>query len=380
MGADVGQQVVDHLSQPAGIASNGDDLADPDADRTARIDGLRSVDRREDHLGEIDRLLGQWSMFVEPCEQEEVIDEARHPAGLAADARHGPIEVLRPVAGPVFEQLGVGGCRGDRGAQLVRRVGHESAHTRLRGAQLLQRLLAFLARQLEPVEHRVQRSGEVADLGGLVAAGNAEIEVAVGDRRRARLDTPQRAAARLEPATRRRSRRPRWRRGCRGSAQRRAAGGSRRRGGATGRRSGSCRRPSGSTRRRIESPSIARAVWYLSERSIAEMSTTSCSRPGSIAGAVNNSVPSRSTIETKSPGAIAGIALQLARDHAIRQLARSARGALQRVVDLLDERAGHNREGDQIDHDQPAQHGEPGRDQQANPQRHRHAWAGSRRT
>ena len=71
----------------------------------------------------------------------------------------------------------------ERGAQLVRRVGHEPA-------QLLLRCRLAGERVLDVAEHRVQRRAEPADLGPIVL-GHSQAQVAARDARRGALDVPE---------------------------------------------------------------------------------------------------------------------------------------------------------------------------------------------
>ena len=86
------------------------------------------------------------------------------------------------VLGPApLEQLGVGRHGGDGRAQLVRGVGDELAQVLLVLPQARLRGDPGRERRLDPLEHDVEGAGQAADLGGLVGAGNALVEVAGRD-------------------------------------------------------------------------------------------------------------------------------------------------------------------------------------------------------
>jgi hypothetical protein len=84
-----------------------------------------------------------------------------------------------------FEQLGVGAHRGDRRAQLVRRVGDEAP-------EALLRCLLLGEGVLDALQHRVQRHPEPADLGAIIGLLDAQAQLAAGDVGRRALDVAQR--------------------------------------------------------------------------------------------------------------------------------------------------------------------------------------------
>ena len=90
-------------------------------------------------------------------------------------------QVLGVLGAAALEELGVGRHGGDRGAQLVRGVGHELAQVLLVLAQPRLRGDARREGRLNPLEHDVEGTGQAADLGGLVGAGHALVEVAGRD-------------------------------------------------------------------------------------------------------------------------------------------------------------------------------------------------------
>ncbi len=97
---------------------------------------------------------------VEPRQQQEVLDEGGHPAGLLLDLRQRRVG-RGPVVGPAAGQLGVPGDGRQRRPQLVRGVRDELAHLLLAAVPRLQG-------RPDVVEHRVQRRADLADLGAFV--------------------------------------------------------------------------------------------------------------------------------------------------------------------------------------------------------------------
>ena len=86
------------------------------------------------------------------------------------------------MLGPApLEELGVGRHGGDGRAQLVGGVGDELAQVLLVLPQARLGGDAGRERRLDPLEHHVEGAGQAADLGGLVGAGNALVEVAGRD-------------------------------------------------------------------------------------------------------------------------------------------------------------------------------------------------------
>ena len=90
------------------------------------IDGAGILGGVSDQRRQVDGLPFEWSSLVEAGEQQQVVDEPCHPGRLAVDAPHRRVEVGGTVGQPVLEQLRVTPDRGERGPQLVRRIGHEA--------------------------------------------------------------------------------------------------------------------------------------------------------------------------------------------------------------------------------------------------------------
>ena len=184
MCADVAEEVVDDLAQALSVAQD-DEPARAEVDRPLRLHRLRRLDRLGEDLVELHRLLRERTAFVEPREEQEVVDEHAHPLRLARDPGHRARQVVGPPVGAAPEELRIRANGRERRAQLVRRVGDETAEP----------LLGGLPRghlRLDLVQHPVQREPEPSDLGALVGALDAAREVAGGDCGRGLLDRPQR--------------------------------------------------------------------------------------------------------------------------------------------------------------------------------------------
>ena len=102
---------------------------------------------------------------------------ARPSAATRARCRPSPARGPGPVARAAVEQLGVGLHRGQRRAQLVRRVATKRRSRCSDAAALGERLLDL-------AEHRVERPAEPADLGARVRVLHPAAEITGGDRRR----------------------------------------------------------------------------------------------------------------------------------------------------------------------------------------------------
>ena len=106
---------------------------------------------------------------------------------------------LGGVAWVEQRELGVAADGGQRGAQLVRRVGGEPAQPRLAGRAPLQR-------RLHVAEHPVERQPHLAGLGGRVGVGHsggqrhlARLELKLGHLRRSGRHPAQRAEREPDP-------------------------------------------------------------------------------------------------------------------------------------------------------------------------------------
>ena len=109
-------------------------------------DGLELAGRLGDDLGQVDGHVRSGAAGVGAREQQEVGDEAAHAAAGAQRGRGGLARLALELH---LEQLEVGQHRGERRAQLVRRVGDELALAR-------ERRLRLGARLVERVEHLLE--------------------------------------------------------------------------------------------------------------------------------------------------------------------------------------------------------------------------------
>ena len=151
--------------------------------------GAPVVDGVADERGEVERCVRGVGDLVEARERQQVLDQHAHARRLVLDPPHRLLDVSGLARGAHAEQLGVAADRGERRAQLVRGVGDEAAQAVLAGLALGEGLL-------EPVEHRVERDAQPADLGARVGRLDAVGEVAAGDRARGVAHAVQRAAGR----------------------------------------------------------------------------------------------------------------------------------------------------------------------------------------
>ena len=168
--ADVAQQVGQHLPDARLV----DDRDQPGRrlrpDRPLRLDGRGVGDRVPDDPREVGLGQVQRRGPVQPGQLEQLGDQRAHPLGFLLDPAHGVGQLLGAErALPV--QLGVAADSRERRAQLVRGVGGELAHLLLRSQPGAERLL-------DPVEHRVDRRPEPADLGLVVGVGHPGGQVA----------------------------------------------------------------------------------------------------------------------------------------------------------------------------------------------------------
>ena len=162
--AGVGQQVVDHLSQPVGVATHRRRARRPGSTVTSKRDGCGRAGRRRASstatAGDVDQVdvgLDGRPALVEAGEQQQVVDEHAHAGRLVLDAVHG-------------QRHGVG-VAGAAAVAARRSPGSRSAACAARGRRRPRsagsappRRCGRRARLLEAVEHRVERQRQVADL------------------------------------------------------------------------------------------------------------------------------------------------------------------------------------------------------------------------
>ena len=76
MGADVGEQVVEHLAKPHAVADDLHRLPCDEAYGPLRSHSRRRLHSFSRHAHELDLLAFEWSSLVQPGQQEEILDEA----------------------------------------------------------------------------------------------------------------------------------------------------------------------------------------------------------------------------------------------------------------------------------------------------------------
>ena len=175
----VPDEIAQHLPEPVLVAVDGDARGhvgrhDPVGRDRACVGG--GVDAQH---AEVDRLTGQRPPLVETGEQQQVVDQRRHPDRLLLGAPHRLVEIGGVTEAAVSVELGVAADRGDRRAQLVGGVGHEPPEPRLRRRPLGERVL-------DPGHHRVQRNAQLGGLGARPLLRYPLREVTAGDHPRGR--------------------------------------------------------------------------------------------------------------------------------------------------------------------------------------------------
>jgi hypothetical protein len=177
VGPHVLQEVVDHLAQRDGVPHDLHDIAGLERDgplrphHAGRLDGLHGQSHQLDELG-----FGRW-LLVETRQDEQVLHQAGHAAGLVLYARHEAAHVVAALGGRAREELGIGRHGGDGRAKLVGRVRDESPQSGLRGLQLVKS-------GLDALQHHVERLGHPAHFGARIGMRDAMDEVTAGDRLR----------------------------------------------------------------------------------------------------------------------------------------------------------------------------------------------------
>lgn len=169
------------------------------------VSGTGVADGVHDERYEVGLLELQGPPRVEPGEQQQILDEQRHPPGLGLDPPERVPGVGPDVLSSASGQLGVPANGGEGSAQLVTGVGDELPDPRLA-------LLPCVQRPVDVIEHPVERGTDLADLGVRIGLGvghpfaevhlagvqgSSETRVAVAaTRRRGRVATPMRTGRR----------------------------------------------------------------------------------------------------------------------------------------------------------------------------------------
>ena len=174
----VGQEVDDDLAQAGLVADDQRRLGQEVLSLLRRGVGRRLQDgqiqlpvvvgagcagvghRVHQETDQVHLLAAQLAPGVQAGQQQQVLDERRHPHRLGVHALQGIGGLLRQVGvGPLAaDELGVAADRGQRRAQLVGGVGHELAHLRLRA-------LARGQGGLHVPQQRVEGAADLPDLG-----------------------------------------------------------------------------------------------------------------------------------------------------------------------------------------------------------------------
>ena len=180
--ADVAQKVVEDLAkgERVGLDLEGARGAEGNgpvrSDREGGLDGF-SAEGDDIHRGGL-----EGTTLVEAGQQEQIGHQVLHASGFYGDARHESLEVRFVVRCATAEEFGIGSHGGNRGAELVGRIGHKAAQAGVRSQETLLRSDSGSEGALDLGEHDVERPSQAADLGGRVFTGDAFGEVASGDR------------------------------------------------------------------------------------------------------------------------------------------------------------------------------------------------------
>jgi hypothetical protein len=156
--ARVGEQVRQRLVQRVLVASDRHRLVgqlEPPLVRGARHLGVAHGVERDP--SQVDRLAVERTAGVEPREQKQVLEERAHSVGLGNDALERGLDFGGLLRIGALRVLGVAANDRDRSAQLVARVGDETAQFLLAG-------MAFAQCSLDVLEHVVERLGDLAHL------------------------------------------------------------------------------------------------------------------------------------------------------------------------------------------------------------------------
>ena len=99
-----------------------------------------SLERVHRQPGQVDLVAVQRPAGIEPGQQQQVLDQRGHPAGLGLHPAHRVRDVRRCDVPAAPGQLGVAADRGQRGAQLVAGVGDELPDPHLAAVPGVQRV------------------------------------------------------------------------------------------------------------------------------------------------------------------------------------------------------------------------------------------------
>ena len=123
----VAQEVAEHLAQLERVGGDDGAARRPRARSRGRAPWrARRRPRRAASARDVDGLAHRVAHLVQAREREQVLDEHAHARRLVLDPPHRLLDLLGRARGAHAEQLGVAADRGERRAQLVRRVGEEA--------------------------------------------------------------------------------------------------------------------------------------------------------------------------------------------------------------------------------------------------------------
>ncbi len=182
----IAHQVADDLPQLMRITDHERAAVAVNRNRSRGIHRACVVGRVARKMREVYGLAHHVVDLVEPRERQEVLHDHAHPGGLALDAAHRPFDVSGLARSADPEQLRISADRRKRCAKLVRGIGQEAT----------QPVLAFLPLRkglLQPLQHRVQRDPQPADLRARRGWADSARQVPGRDRARRLPDAVQRA-------------------------------------------------------------------------------------------------------------------------------------------------------------------------------------------
>ena len=189
----VADEVIDDLAQPLRVGVYDYRFCRLQCDGPPRGRDAGLLDGLGRDAGQVDGPTVQRASHIEPSQQQKIIHQSAHPAGLTGDQAHQPQQFLPVSRLALLEAvLGEPAHRGQRRAEFVAGVADETPHPLLRcpGAGL-----AVRSRQvggLDGGQHHIQRLGQPPDLGIAGRMVDAPGEVTASDCRGRQLDLPER--------------------------------------------------------------------------------------------------------------------------------------------------------------------------------------------
>ena len=123
----------------------------------SRRHGVRVGNRVHHQFGQVDRGGAERPPLVQPGEQQQVLDQTRHPDRFGLHPADGIGGRRRQVLAAASGQLGLAPDRSERGAQLVAGIRDEQAHPGLAGPPRVQRRSDSGSPWRSPGTHRASR-------------------------------------------------------------------------------------------------------------------------------------------------------------------------------------------------------------------------------